>query len=759
MFEHQKIRELNDFFVELNGRPVKGVYFYRINAYSDEIRCFIRRYYEEARKEGVIVEGKIQNPTKQNLSYYDEIMGMDFQMDVGFISSSLKKWLPRMNDYQRANVSSSIYNSLSSMQREGKNENILKNAYIKFMCWLYYKFERIVNRLGENRLPKILYEGAIGHYELMLISILSNAGCDVILLQYSGDATYLELDKGEVLSDNLVTADMKPFPKEFSLKRIRKEIQEEWDRERLYGIRPDVNNCTNAWITGEALADIKQAVTERGEDPNFYYNCYCRINGVQDKLTYVNELYQFQLELKHSGRFPVVVEGEISAPSMEEISQIKRGNYRTKEQMLMDLSKNLGDRIDVMLQRVMVKSFIDVMLEESQLPELNLNKLMNRAVYLLCWSNRYQDKLFSNWKMPEIACFIHMGRCENENEALFLKYLARLPVDVLILNPDRNKACCLKDKILYEVNYSDSLTDVRFPSEDFEYRAGTAAYHAERELDSLLYQDSGLYREYQYSKANSLNLQTMYEEIKLLWNEELKYRPNFSTVDDIVNLPVIFAKISGVKNGNVAEYWRSAKELINEESFLIKEPPHIASTVSNPIKAYAVSFWKNGRLQRKKIRSHREYPYSMLREETQDRILDKLQALIDSKLIRGTFENGTEYTIIATVLNLEKDIVRLIQKFDFTKKNPKLIYFNTKDESISLEDTIMAAFLNLMGFDVIFFVPTGYQSIEKYFTRNTMEEHRIGEYMYDLEVPSDMSVESGRSPVKSWRERLFGRGV
>ena len=35
------------------------------------------------------------------------------------------------------------------MQRAGKTEGMLKNAYIKFMCWLYYKFERIVNLLGE----------------------------------------------------------------------------------------------------------------------------------------------------------------------------------------------------------------------------------------------------------------------------------------------------------------------------------------------------------------------------------------------------------------------------------------------------------------------------------------------------------------------------------------------------------------------------------------------------------------------------------
>lgn len=125
-------------------------------------------------------------------------------------------------------------------------------------------------------------------------------------------------------------------------------------------------------------------------------------------------------------------------------------------------------------------------------------------------------------------------------------------------------------------------------------------------------------------------------------------------------------------------------------------------------------------------------------------------------MIKGTFENGTEYAIVATVLNMPKEIVRLIQKFDFTKKNPKLIYFNTGEKIISLEDSILAAFLNLAGFDVVFFVPTGYQNIEKYFNRKLMEEHQIGEYVYDLQVPNMALVSS--STRLSWRDRLFRRG-
>ena len=95
MLEHKKIQNLSDYFVELNSRREKGVYFYRINGYSEEVGEFIKKYYDTARRTGVVIEGKIPNPDEGNLAYYNEIMGMDFQMSMDFIHVSLRKWLPR----------------------------------------------------------------------------------------------------------------------------------------------------------------------------------------------------------------------------------------------------------------------------------------------------------------------------------------------------------------------------------------------------------------------------------------------------------------------------------------------------------------------------------------------------------------------------------------------------------------------------------------------------------------------------------------
>lgn len=753
--EHKKIRHLNDFFLTLDNRPEHSPYFYRINRYNEQIRRFIQTYYEAAGKNGVILEGGIANPNKQNLSYYLEIMGTDFQIDHEFFLSNLKKWLPRMNPKQRIQVADAMYCVLTELKQSGKNENMLKNAYIKFMCWLYYRFERIVNRLGENQLPKILYEGQITRHELMLLSILCSSGCDVVLLQYRGDDAYLNLDRESRFSDLWETPEMVSFPRSFSLKQIREDIAAQKRREALYGIPPKIKSCVNTWASGKGLEDILTAPALRGNQADMYYHCFYRINGVEDKAAYLSQLYQFYLAVKGSGRKMLILENQILPPTAEEIARIQRGNFTRAEQVLKKLSENIRCTSNIELQRQMVSSFLILMEELEKQPGITINKLTSRAVYLLCWLCRYQQELFSAWKLPDIACLIYLGGCRNEDEALFLRFLSRLPVDIVILTPDRQNPCCLQDGRLLEIQQEYSLSVTQFPRENTDIRLGTTAYHAERELDSMLYQDSGVYRNQQYKQAMAVTLETMYEEIGILWNQELKFRPNFSVVNQVVYLPVIFAKVSGVKDGAVSLYWSGIKSLITEDVFVIKQAPYLSSNNDNPMKLHAAEFFKNGKLLKEKIKAHPSYPYGFIREEIQDYLLEKLQVLIDRKAIKGTMENGTEYVIAATVLNMNQDIVRMIQRFDFTRKNPKMIYINTTEKMISLEDSILMAYLNIIGFDLLFFVPTGYQTIERYFAMPIVE-HQIGEYLYDLRVP-DLGVGSSNTR-RSWRDKFFKKG-
>lgn len=745
---------LDAFFLPIPQRESKKNLFYRIAGYSDEITVFIKKYYEAARRNGVVIDGRIPNPDPRNLEYLEEMLGTDFRLDPLFLDFKLKKWLPRMTDIQRNTVVTSIFATLQDMQRHGKNENMLKNAYIKYMCWLYYKFERILNQFGSDVPPKILYDGSISNYELQLLIVLSRAGADIVLLERSGDSAYKQLDPASEYSRLYESLGLRAFPEEFNLKWIQSELTKDMNRQRIYGQAPKIQACTNAWMEKADIGQVLKPVQARGSDNGFFYNSFIVQHGVEDKLTYSNDLFSFYKQLKSDKRRVCVVNNGIPVPTMDEIATIKRRNYANVDQLVSDLSQNIQYSANIDLQRLMVKSFIDIMLAEGEKLGGNVNKLTNKAVYLLCWLKRYLKDLFANWNMPEISAFILFGKCSTENETLFLRMLSKLPVDVLILLPNLNNGCNLSDPALLEIKYDSSVTMESFPVEQSQMRVSTVAYQAERELNTLMYQDTGLYRNQQYGKADVVTLQTMYEEISILWDQELKYRPSFATTDQTVTIPVLLEKICGVKDGQKDLYWHEIKKLITPDTLFVRKIPWISSTDPNPIKPFATQFLQNGKLLKNKIKSHKAYPYSILRPEIQDHLLDKLQLLLDQKIINGTYQNGTEYTIISTALNLSKDLLRMIQKFDFTKKNPKLIFIIPTEQILSLEDSITVAFLNLIGFDILFFVPTGYQCIEKHFRHRFANEHQIGEYLYDLSTPDFNQIhESGFSSFR----KLFGR--
>ena len=754
MFQLGRIEKLHDYFSACSRRREQAVFFYRVAGYSGEVAAFLTQYDQAARTNGVVIEGRIPNPDPKQLDYLAEMMGSDFQLDAGFLTQKLTRWLPRLTGAQREAVVTAMTATLQDLQAHGKNENMLRNAYIKYMCWLYYKFERILGRLGGDELPKILYDGTVSSYELQLLVILARAGADIVLLERAGDAGYLRCDPTSQYAQLYQAPGLTPFPADFSLRQLREQGRQQAERQKLYGAPAGIAPCTNAWMKAPDGKEILTAVRARGDDPKLFYNAFVVQYGVEDKLLFPSDMVAFYQQLKREGRKVCLENGRLPPPTPEEIAAVRRRNHQTAEQLAADLAANLQYPNNQQLQTLMRQAFLDVVLEEDKAVGGNLNRLLNKAVYLVAWMKRYQKDLFQNWQAPEVGVFLLFGACSGDNEALFLRLLAKLPVDVLVLLPDLNAPCVLKDPALLDLHKEHSLPMTDFPVEPSQMRVRTAAYQAEREMDSILYQNTGLYRARQHQKAEAVTLQTMYEEIGLLWDQELKYRPGFAAEGDTVTVPVLLEKICGIKDGPILPYWLEIKKLVTPETTLVTKLPWQTGLEANPMKPYATQFLRQGRLQREKIKQHKDYPYGILRPEIQDYLLDKLQVLLDEKLIAGTYQNGTEYTIVSTILGLPKDLLRRIQNFDFTKKNPKLIIISTTEETLSLEDSILVAFLNLVGFDILFFVPTGYQSIEKYFQKPFANEHQLGPYRYDLQVPDFRTLhEGGKSSIR----KLFGR--
>ena len=750
MLLHQKIKGLEDFFKRQNERKPKGVYFYRINSYDETILEFIRKYYDLAKREGAIIDKNIENPTADNIAYFNEIIGDKYVHGPGFMAEALKKWLPRIKDYQRASIADGIYDTLEVLRRQGKNIDILKNNFIRIMCWLYYNFYNIMERLGNDDVPKIIFWGNVNFSELSTLKILSNAGADIILVQPGGDSKYMTIDPKSEYSIDLGMGS-ESFPAGFNLQWLLKQHEEDKSKRLLYSNKANAKANTNTWLSGDLFEDLKN--TRRGENTSFFYNMFARINGCDNRNTYVNNLYLLYQDLKKANRSIKVINNKITNPSVDEISKIKRGNYANENQLIMDLKKNINLKSNTFID-VARDAFVDTMIETGKLMNMDLNKMMNKGIYILCWFQRYIPDLLGNTDIHSPApILIYFGNVETDTESLFLNMAAKLPIDVIIFNPEK-KGDKLTGERLYEVNFEETLKVNEYPTDGNNLSMGTMAYNAERDLDTMMYSDTGMYRDMQFSKANIIKLSTTYEEINIYWKQETRFRPNFSTVDDIVNIPVIFAKISGVANSDTNTYFQNIKDLLTDTTLIYKNENIYDRNCT--VAAGVPSFFKNGRLDREGIKHSQIYKYDYLRAETQDYILDKLSELLRRKTIAGTGQNGTEYKIITIVLDLPKEILRFIQSFDFTKCPPKLIIVNTTETVISLEDSIIVAFLNLIGFDIVFFIPTGYDNVNKYFNNQIMEEHIIGNYLYDIAIPDFNRLRSVKEKKKSFFSRLFG---
>ena len=750
MLLHQKIKGLEDFFKRQSERKPKGVYFYRVNSYDETILEFIRKYYDLAKREGAIIDKNIENPTADNIAYFNEIIGDKYVHGPGFMAEALKKWLPRIKDYQRASIADGIYDTLEVLRRQGKNIDILKNNFIRIMCWLYYNFYNIMEKLGNDDVPKIIFWGNVNFSELSTLKILSNAGADIILVQPGGDSKYMAIDPKSEYSIDLGMGS-ESFPAGFDLQWLLKQYEEDKSKKLLYSNKSNAVANTNAWLSGDLFEDLKN--TRRGENTRFFYNMFARINGCDNRNTYVNNLYLLYQDLKKANRSIKVINNKITNPSVDEISKIKRGNYANENQLITDLKKNINLKSNTFVD-VARDAFVDTMIETGKLMNMDLNKMMNKGIYILCWFQRYIPDLLGNTDIHSPApILIYFGNVETDTESLFLNMVAKLPIDVIIFNPEK-KGDKLTGERLYEVHFEETLKVNEFPTDGNNLSMGTMAYNAERDLDTMMYSDTGMYRDMQFSKANIIKLSTTYEEINIYWKQEARFRPNFSTVDDIVNIPVMFAKISGVANSDTDAYFQNIKDLITDTTLIYKNESIYGRNCT--VAAGVPSFFKNGRLDREGIKHSQIYKYDYLRAETQDYILDKLSELLRRKTIAGTGQNGTEYKIITIVLDLPKEILRFIQSFDFTKCPPKLIIVNTTETVISLEDSIIVAFLNLIGFDIVFFIPTGYDNVNKYFNNQIMEEHIIGNYLYDIAIPDFNRLRSVKEKKKSFFSRLFG---
>ena len=267
----------------------------------------------------------------------------------------------------------------------------------------------------------------------------------------------------------------------------------------------------------------------------------------------------------------------------------------------------------------------------------------------------------------------------------------------------------------------------------------SVGYKAKKELEKIIYEDSGIYRFKQYKKANSLQLLTAYDEIKIFWDQEIKYRLGFSVENDMVNMPVIFAKVNGMQAKkrfiDRYRYWKEVKEFMTENAIIYKNSISIRTGFFEKFKIALQGFLNKGKLNLEKFRFSKFFKYYSLPNYLREHILDKVKYIIDNDILKNNISKNIDLDILAIASKLPYSVIKKLNEFDFTKRNPKVIFITTKNRLLTASEVIYLVLLYYIGFDVLIFAPNGISNIEYLHNKNIIQVHELGEYDGNTKIP------------------------
>lgn len=753
MYQKLNCNDKQDYFKPLSKREREGVYFCRFIGFDEELLIWERKIQISCQKSGKYISKKLLQPNENEvLHFFDKVGQFEFVIEQNLFYEIIVKWLDFVPEEIQQNISEAIFYILSELNTKQNNINILKNTFVKFMCWLKYYFGDMLCSLGQQEVPKILYEGDISKYELYFLRVLCFSGCDIAYVHFYDDASYFNIDSAAVWSDAVYGKRRGQPPKHFKnidLKMLEKQQQ---TNKNIQSVSDFVK--TNTFLKEDFWQVLFQTNSQRVLlDRNHYYNIFIQYIGVDQLEVYQNRLYTLKQELKQKAKPFLIIEQNMENPTIEESNILRLTRYENQKDMLQQLSEKMMLLGNTILQSLFQRAFFTVM---KQYEEQSISKIYNTALKLICWFNRYSSVLFGKFDYEQIPLFLYYGKI-NKNQALFLNMLSYLPVDVLYISPKKEH-----HSVFEEIENNGIVIELKndsemfcFPQKAIKIKQATTAYQAERELDNILYEDTGLYKQRQFIYSQAVTLKTTYEEISILWKEEAKYRPNFEIKNNIVTIPNIFAKINGVKEGDISKYFKSIAELLTENTIFIKNFPYIAKVRCSP--SFGGSFLNKNKIDIEAVKKHSSYRYDFLNLETQNSILQKAQEMLNLKWIEAEGVD-VEKVILYIILNLDRITLQMIQQFDFTREIPKVVVVSVNENMATLEDAIYLLYLNLIGFDIVVFTPTGYRNIDKYISKRAFEEYEIGEYLFQMEIPERAKLERMAMTTENGLfNRIFGR--
>ena len=608
----------------------------------------------------------------------------------------------------------------------GKNK---KNTYFVILCWL-------IKYLGIKP-QNLLYIGAPSLRELYFLLMMQAAGVKITLISYGLDNDFEKLafkDRITVKGGQITSPIQIDFTKIDLSKEARlAEMRSEGERASELVKRL---STTAAGLFEDFLKDRKSRViasggvyTEDGEIP-----VYCAaLLGFDEDVVYTNMLVKFKESFAGLKKQLIFIEKTLSNPNVDEMKALAAVTRTSTEAMIEELALSIdlpGDKTRTALAQ---KALKDVL---TSVDTANQTVVMNYANKLITWLYRCTQARKYSVRYEDIPVVLYYGDI-SQSEVYFLNFISRCGFDVIYISPNLNNAELAVSKNLDSRMQIFKLPQTResglYPTKAAKMKFATVAYSAERELDTKLYGgDTGIYRSFQFPNSQSVTLKTTFEEIDILWKEEARFRQGFTTAGNLVSVPNVFAKISGVEDGDLDRYWDDVRKKLTPETILIEKKPN-PEIQQLDLSAYR-QFYRNGEIDVERLKNSPMNRYSFLPDRIQDMLFYKLQEACYSGFLKLQGDD-LMCGVIHYGMSFGKEMLQIIQQFDFTRKIPKLIYIDAIEDTFTPQECIQIVLCNLIGFDVLIYTPSGYKNLETFVKNDAFEEHIMNQFLYNVEVP------------------------
>lgn len=303
-----------------------------------------------------------------------------------------------------------------------------------------------------------------------------------------------------------------------------------------------------------------------------------------------------------------------------------------------------------------------------------------------------------------------------KSEIYFLYFLYRLGKDLLVFHPEGKNVLSLFSQNPLPIFKYPTTGPVEAIPTIRPMREATVAKKASTELDQILHaEDSFLFKPWQFRThlPQSITLHTTFDEVAIIARAKAFVRPNFSTKGQQIHIPVLFTKICGIDEDK-RQYAKRFEELQASDLVVTRQKyPFSWELPLNP--AYYDEVLTNGRPDPAKMCQAHWWNYKQLPSGLQVGLANAIARYVIEEDLRPLPGEDVRRYLFAQAMELPKDILLMLQKFDYSQEVPRMVLFNNGNVGqMARADVARLLLLNEFGVDVIILNPTGQNDIEQF---------------------------------------------